>query len=606
MFAPGSKRNLILCLLLVTGTLAVYNAVNQNGFVNYDDDIYVTANRHVQAGLRVSTIQWAFTSFDAANWHPLTWLSHALDVQVFKLNPAGHHYINVLLHCANVVLLFMLLVDATKRTWPPLVAAAIFAVHPLNVESVAWVAERKNVLSMLFLLLAVWAYQRYAAKPNAAKYSAVFVVFACGLMAKPQVITLPFLLLLWDYWPLRRINFSASQQDGKETSLSLRRLFLEKVPLFALSAASAFITMAAQRSGGAVRTITEYPPSVRIENAIGAYFDYAGRMLWPLRLSPMYPHPGNSLLAWQIAVAALFVIAVTVIVLRQQEKRYLAVGWFWYLGSLVPMLGLVQVGQQATDDRYMYLPMIGLLLMLCWGLADWAHDKKPRILALGAFAALAIAALGALSYRQTGYWHDSETLWSHATAVTKDNYVAHVNLGETFLNQDRTEEAATHFRTAVKIRPGDPVSHLNLGNCERRQKDYPTALLEDQAVLRLTSDKGLRAYALVNMGTDYRLLKDYERAKESYEAGLQINPEAARAFLGLGVIAQKTGQFDEAVRNYSRALELEPSDVSYLLLAQALDHTGMKSASQTAIEAGKKISPDFDRAQQAVRELLQE
>ena len=287
LFAPGSKQTLILSLLLVTCTLALYNHVSQNGFVNYDDDVYVTANRHVQSGLRLSTIQWAFTSFDAANWHPLTWLSHALDVQIFKLNPAGHHYINVLLHCANVVLLFLLLVDATKRTGPALVVAAIFAVHPLNVESVAWVAERKSVLSMLFLLLALGAYQRYAAKPNLAKYSAVFVLFACGLMAKPQVITLPFLLLLWDYWPLRRMNFAASQQDGKEPSISPSRLFLEKVPLFALSTASAFITMAAQRSGGAVRTVSEYPPSVRMENAIGAYLDYAGRMLWPLRLSPM-------------------------------------------------------------------------------------------------------------------------------------------------------------------------------------------------------------------------------------------------------------------------------------------------------------------------------
>ncbi len=472
LFAPGSKRTLILCLLLVTCTLAVYNTVTQNGFVNYDDDVYVTANRHVQAGLRLSTLNWAFTTFDAANWHPLTWISHALDVQVFKLNPAGHHYTSVLLHCINVVLLFLLLADATKRTWPPLIAAAIFTLHPLNVESVAWIAERKNVLSMTFLLLALWAYQRYASKPSFARYSAVFLLFACGLMAKPQVITLPFLLLLWDYWPLRRLQLGSAQQADGQQFPSLGWLFLEKVPLLVLSAASALVTLAAQHAGGAVRSTIEYPFAIRIENAVAAYFDYVGRMFWPLRLAPMYPHPGNSLLAWQIAVAAIFIVAVTIFVLRKREKRYLLVGWFWFLGALVPMLGLVQVGQQATADRYMYLPIIGLLIMLCWGIADWAGDKQPRLIAVTVASMLAVAALGSLTYRQIGYWHDSETLWTHAAAVTKDNYVAHVNLGETFLNQERTEEAAAHFRAAVQIRPRDPAAHLNLGSCERRQKNY--------------------------------------------------------------------------------------------------------------------------------------
>src|SRR6266404_1724288 len=606
LFASESKRNLILCLLLVTCTLAIYNTANQSGFVNYDDDVYVTANRHIQAGLRWSALRWAFTTFDAANWHPATWISHALDYQIFKLNPAGHHYINVLLHCANVALLFLLLVQATRRMWPSLIAAAIFAVHPLNVESVAWVAERKNVLSMFFLLLALWAYQRYAAKPRVARYSAVLILFACGLMAKPQVITLPFLLLLWDYWPLRRMQPAAAQSGTEDRVRSVVWLLLEKVPLVALSAASAFVTLAAQRAGGAMRSTIEYPPTVRIENAIGAYFDYVGRLLWPVRLAPMYPHPGDSLLAWQIAVAALFVIAVTVVVLAFLEKRYLLVGWLWFLGALVPMIGLVQVGQQATADRYMYLPMIGLLLKVCWGLADWAAERRTRVVGLSFAGAIAVAALAVLTYRQVSFWHDSETLWTHAVAVTKDNYVAHINLGETFLNQERTEEAAVHFRAAVQIRPGDPAAHLNLGTCERRNKNFVPALQEDQAVLRLTSDKGLRTYALVNLGSDYRHLKDYPRARESYEAALQLNPETARAFVGLGVLAEKRGEFDEAVKNYSRAIELEPSDVSYLLLSQALQRGGKAAASRSALEAAQHISPDFDRAQQAVRDLLAE
>ncbi len=603
----SSHRSLILCLLLVTCTLVVYNSVNQNGFVNYDDDVYVTANRHVQTGLNWGTICWAFSTFDAANWHPLTWISHAFDYQVFKLNPAGHHYTNVLLHCVNVVLLFLLLVEATQQWWPSLIAAAIFAVHPLNVESVAWVAERKNVLSMLFLLLALWAYQRYAAKPSIAAYSAVFLLFACGFMAKPQVITLPFLLLLWDYWPLRRLQFGSPQTGSAEESVRpLGRLILEKMPLLALSVASAVVTLAAQQAGGAVRTAVEYPTAVRIENAIGAYFDYVGRLLWPLRLAPMYPHPGDSLRAWQIGIATLFVIAVSVLVIRFRGKRYLIVGWFWFLGALVPMIGLIQVGQQATADRYMYLPMIGLVLMLCWGLADWAGERKTRIVALISVVAVALTVLGALTYRQVGFWHDSETLWTHAVAATKDNYVAHINLGETFLNQQRTEEAAVHFRAAIQIRPGDPVAHLNLGTCERRNRNFGPALQEDQAVLRLTSDKSLRTYAFVNLGSDYRRLKDYARARENYEAALQLTPETARAFVGLGVLAEKSSEFDEAAKNYSRAVELEPSDVSYLLLSQALQRSGKAAASRSALEAAQHISPDFDRAQQAVRDLLAE
>ncbi|PYX34311.1 MAG: hypothetical protein DMG80_02765 [Acidobacteria bacterium] len=603
LFASSEKRNLILCLVLVVATLAVYNVVNQNGFVNYDDDVYVTANRHVQAGLSWETIRWAFGSFDAANWHPLTWISHAADFQLFKLNPAGHHYMNVLLHCANVVLLFLLFVQATQRTWPSLATAAIFALHPLNVESVAWVAERKNVLSMLFLLLALWAYQRYVSKPNIARYGAVFLLFACGLMAKPQVITLPFLLLLWDYWPLHRLQFGATRGGDR---MRLGWLVLEKVPLLALSAGSAIVTIAAQQSGGAVRSAIEYPFSVRIENAVAAYFDYIGRLLRPVRLAPMYPHPGESLLAWQIGLAALFVIAVSVLVVRFRERRYLVVGWLWFLGALVPMIGLVQVGQQATADRYMYLPMIGLLFILCWGSANWAGERKTRVFSLLAAAAIILVALGALTYRQVGYWHDSETLWTHAAAVTKDNYVAHVNLGETFLTQERTEEAAAHFRAAVQIRPGDPAAHLNLGTCERRQKNYAPALQEDQAVLRLTSDKGLRTYALVNLGSDYRHLKDYARARESYGAALQVNPETARAFVGLGLLAEKAAAFDEAAKNYTRAVELEPSDVGYLLLSRALQASGQTASSQSALESAQRISPDFDRAQQAVRDMLAE
>jgi tetratricopeptide (TPR) repeat protein len=628
LFASASKRNLILCLLLVMCTLGVYNGVTHNGFLNYDDDLYVTSNRHVQAGLNPETAGWALTTFDVSNWHPLTWISYLMDYQIFKMNPAGWHYTSVLLHCANVVLLFLVLFEATQKPWRALAVAAIFSLHPLNVESVAWISERKNVLSMLFLLLALRAYQRYSANPGLGRYAAVFLLFACGLMSKPQVITLPFLLLLWDYWPLGRLQLPGSassmatdenglrklgsrkresdQRHGESQARSTGWLVLEKLPLLALSAVSAALTFTAQRAGGAVRSANEFPVSVRIENATVAYLDYVRRLFWPTRLAALYPHPGDSLRAWQVGLAVLLVIGVTLLVMISKTRRYLAVGWFWYLGALVPMIGLVQVGQQATADRYMYLPMIGLLIMLCWAAADWAGEAQARTVAVGIAVAMILVALGGLTIRQAALWHDSETLWSRTIAVTGENHVARVNLGQTFLDQGRTEEAAVQFREAVRIQQNDPAAHLNLGNCERRQKNYLRALLEDQAVLRLTSDKQLRAYALVNMGSDYRMLEDYKRAKESYEAGLEINPEAGLAYVGLGIVAQKTGAFDEAVRNYSQAVKLSPTDIGYLLLAQALDKVALPADSRKASEAAKQISPDFERAQQSVRELLAE
>ena len=614
VLAAGPKRTLVLCLLLVASTLAIYNAVGHAGFVNYDDEAYVTANRHVQAGLQWSTVRWAFTTFEAANWHPLTWLSHALDYEFFQLNPVGHHYTNVLLHCASVVLVFLLLAGSTGRTWTAFIAALLFALHPLNVESVAWVAERKNVLSMFFLLLALWAYQRYARKPSVASYALVALAFACGLMSKPQVITLPFVLLLWDYWPLGRLEFGASKPIDREAGggrvpiRSLAWLVIEKLPLLALSAASAFITLHAQKAGGAVRSAIEYPVIVRLDNAVCAYLDYVGRLFWPVHLAAMYPHPGASLRGWQIGVATFFVLAVSALVIALQKirepRRYLAVGWFWFLGTLVPMIGLVQVGQQATADRYMYVPMIGLLIMLCWGLADLAGDHRTYQVGLACLAAVALAALGALTYRQVGFWQNSEALWSHAVAITKGNYVAHVNLGETLVNHGRNAEAAVQFRAAAQIRPSDPAVLLNLATCERREGNYGPALAEDQAVIRLTSDPALRAYALVNLGTDYRHLKDYARARESYTEAIRLKPETARAFIGLGVVAQHTNDFGEAAKNYSRAAELEPSDVAYLLLSQALQQNGQTAAAQVAWEEARKYSADFERAQQAVRDLL--
>ncbi|HEY1263981.1 MAG TPA: hypothetical protein VGF06_10675, partial [Terriglobales bacterium] len=402
LFSSPEKRTLIFCLLLAVATLSVYNPVSSHPFVNYDDDRYVTDNPHVRGGLSWDTVRWAFTTSAEANWHPLTWISHALDCQVFRLNPAGPHYVNLLLHALNAVILFLLLSRVTGRAGPSLAVAALFALHPMNVESVAWIAERKNLLSMFFFLLALLAYERYARKPGIGRYCLVALWFACGLMSKPMVITLPFLLLLWDYWPLQRWPAAGAAPGVEPRRFSF--LVLEKLPLFAMSAASAFITMSAQSAGGAVRSVAEYSQGIRIENALVAYARYLWLAVWPSRLAPMYPHPGEHIPAWQVAAAIALLLALTTLALAFRNRRYLLTGWLWFLGALVPMIGLVQVGRQAMADRYAYLPLIGIFLMASWGAAEWSSRRKLAAAWVALPTALTLATFAALTYRQIGYW----------------------------------------------------------------------------------------------------------------------------------------------------------------------------------------------------------
>ena len=394
-----SRRSWIFALILVVATIALYYPVSHHPFVNYDDDAYVTENVHVQSGLTWDTVQWAFTTFESANWHPLTWISHALDYQMFQLDPGGHHETNVVLHVVNVLLLFWVLLRATESVGPSLMVAALFALHPVNVESVAWISERKNLLSMLFFLLALGAYRWYAREPRVTRYAAVAALFALGIMAKPQVITFPFVLLLWDYWPLRRM-FAGSQEASSGGQLaampgkSLSWLILEKLPLFAICAASAAITLKAQRAAGAMSGINWHPFSVRLENAILSYVRYVGEAFWPSSLSLYYPHPGNSLVLWQVIAAVAILLAVTSLVVAGRRRRYLLVGWFWFLGTLVPMIGLVQVGNQGRADRYAYLSFIGLFIMVCWGVAEWAkqrHISSAKLAAVSVVVLLALA-----------------------------------------------------------------------------------------------------------------------------------------------------------------------------------------------------------------------
>jgi Tfp pilus assembly protein PilF len=620
-----AKQRLLLGLLLAVATLALYWPVNHHPFVNYDDDAYIRVNAHVQSGLSWTTVKWAFTTYDEANWHPLTWLSHALDCQLFQLNPAGHHEVNLVLHLLNVLLLFWVLQKATGFVGRSAMVAALFALHPINVESVVWIAERKNLLSMFFFLLVLGAYRWYASEPRLGRYVMVALLYALGLMAKPQIVTLPFVLLLWDYWPLQRMFATyvrpAAEKDEGIPPKSFSWLVSEKLPLLALSAASAFITMRAQQYGGGINP--DVPLSIRAENAVVSYARYLGKAFWPVRLAPMYPHPGSALPVWQVVASTILLLAITALVIASRHRRrYLLVGWLWFLGTLVPMIGLVQVGVQAMADRYAYLSFVGLFIMVCWGVADlttqtavtasvspaskWP-DRRHTVLACLGVATL--AALTLISHRQIGYWDDNVKLWEHTLQVTSPNWVAENDLAHAFLDNGQEEDAMTHFRSAVAINPSDPDSTLNLGAYAQAHQDlagaierYKQVVAMTQSTARLNAPK--RALTFRNMGHAYRQMKEYTKARECYQQAVDLNPNDGESWLGLGLMAHKSGDFNIAIAAYSHALKEEALDWVYILQAQALEKTGRKEEAREAMAKASLLSKDFQHTQQLAEKVL--
>jgi len=614
--SPGSRKALLLGLVLVVAAIALYLPVHSYPFVNYDDELYVTYNDHVKAGLTLETVKWAFTSFDASNWHPLTWLSHALDYQFFQLDAGGHHETNLLLHVLNVLVLFYLLWRATGFVGRSFLVAGLFALHPLNVESVAWIAERKNLLSMLFFVLALGAYQWYARQPRVQRYVVVAILFALGLMAKPQVITLPFVLLLWDYWPLCRVSGigvgSSDQQTAAEAlppARSFSWLVLEKVPLFALAAGSAVLTIKAQRAAGAMSGISWQPFSIRLENAFVAYVRYLGRAFWPAHLALLYPHPGGSIRLWQVGASLLLMLAITAWVIVNRRHRYLMVGWFWFLGTLVPMIGLMQVGVQAMADRYAYLSCIGLFLMVVWGIAEWADQRHVSVAWRAASSAAVLLTLFVVARTQLDYWSDNVKLWTRVLEVTGKNWVAQNNLGHALLNQDKEDEALSHFQDAVAINPSDADSNLNIGAYDQRHKNMPAALEQYEKVITLTQDNfrltlPIRDQAFRNMGYVYLSQGDLARARASFQQAVDLNPQDGEAWIGLGVMEQRLGEPNRAVDAYNHALRIQPFDLGYLLLSRALQQAGREAEAQTAMQRAQQLSRNFQKAQLVADRLL--
>ncbi len=521
----SSRAALFLSAVLALAVLILYYPVNGHPFINYDDPLYVTENVHVQNGLGWETVRWAFTTSYEGNWHPLTWLSHALDYRIFQLNPSGHHDNNVLLHGLNALVLFWVLQKATGSIGRSFMVAAMFALHPVNVETVAWIAERKSLLSMLFFLLALGAYRWYTREVRIGRYVVVAFLYALGLMAKPQVITFPCVLLLWDYWPLRRMFGEAYQSssskapaDGVTPTVSFSWLVMEKVPLLALSAASAIITIKGQATG-----MISYPSRfLSLENAVVCYARYIRNAFWPTRLALMYPHPVAPLRRLQVGIALLILLVVTLLVAAGWRRRYLTVGWLWFLGTLVPMIGFIQVGYQAMADRYAYLSFLGLFIMICWGVAGQAERWHLPAALLPAVSIAVLVAMAVQARRQIDYWRSSETLWSHTLQVTGSNWVAEDNLGGLALEKGNVEAAMPHFFRAAAINPSDPTSNLNIGFYWYQRGNLSAAFEQYKKVLSLKSSARLKANAINDMGLVYRDLGDYAHAQECFEAAKDL------------------------------------------------------------------------------------
>src|SRR6266536_1811901 len=571
----------IIYLFLAGISLAVFAQTIRYEFVNFDDDLYVYNAPGVQAGLTIKGIGLAFIGPHARNWHPLTTLSHMLDCKLYGLNAGGHHATNIILHAIAVLLLFQVLQQMTSAVWKSAIVATLFAIHPLHVESVAWVSERKDVLSAVFFLLMLSAYVRYTRTHSITHYLVVAVLFAAGLMSKPMLVTAPFILLLVDYWPLRRFEERASVEDDKNLSpgnekRTITSLLLEKIPLLVFSAAACGITFVLQKR--ATGAIPPLPLLWRVQNALVSHIIYIWKTVWPTRLAIFYPHPNNTLTIWQVAGAMTLLLAITLaaIVLRKQ-RPYLFTGWFWYVGMLVPVIGLVQVGEQGPADRYTYLPHIGLFMLAVWLVADLTAVHKSRARFAVAAAGVIIVALVWVAVIQTSYWRNSETLWTHALAVTSDNDLAHNNLGYLCIDRGELDKAISHFEAASKIRSRKLDPHYNVGS----------AFVQ----MNLADALGLKGLA--------------DEAMLHYEEAIKLVPNYADAYYNRGNILFANGRVDEAIADWEKTLQIQPNHAdAHTCLGNALLRQGLRNEALAHYEKAMVLAPQHPHTRNTIPCLL--
>lgn len=647
MAGKPDRRALWIGAALIAAVVAVYAQVYRHDFIDFDDPAYVSENLHVSRGLRLEGVIWAFTTGHAANWHPLTWLSHMADCTLFGLRPGAHHLVNVLFHAANALLLFAFFYSLTGAAWRSAFVAGLFALHPLHVESVAWLAERKDVLSTFLGLLALWAYARHAQNPATGRYLTALALFGLSLMAKPMLVTLPFVLLLLDYWPLRRFPVPAEAAGGKarrQRAAPARALLAaafplvrEKIPFFALSAISSVVTYAVQKAGGAVKVGAAMPSGAKIPNALHSYVAYLAKTIWPDGLSAFYPYPAEPYPAWETLAAAAALIAASIWVVRRGARfPYLPVGWFWYLGTLVPVIGIVQVGGQAMADRYTYVPLTGIFVIAAWGLADWAGGRRALRTVAAATGAGALIAGAVLTYRQVGFWRDTMRLFTHALELDGSNYVAHQNLGTAWAKRGDYRKAVEHFAQALRLRPTDPtilvdygLASYRLGNIDdaialyskalTANPDHPYALRNlalalydrgryEEAVTylerarRRTPDNPLLLYVLGNS------LARTGRAPEAlaaYRQALDLLPNYAEAHAGIGAVLAAQGQAEEAIRSLERAIELKPNyPEAYNNLGVALYRLGRVPEAVDAFDRALRSNPAYEDARRNREAIL--
>ena len=618
-----SRIFIFVSLCLVSLIIGVYFQTIQFDFVGYDDELYVTENHIVQKGVSLEGIKWAFTTFHSANWHPLTWLSHMLDYELYGLNPAGHHWTNVEFHIANTLLLFFILFKMTGAVWRSAFVAALFALHPLHVESVAWVSERKDVLSTFFGLLTVVAYSLYVKKSSIKYYILVFAFLSIGLMAKPMLVTLPFVLLLLDFWPLKRFQFDnlrPSQSDEKIYFYfkGSSYLILEKIPLLIPVVISCILTFFAQKSEGAVKALESLSLTGRIANAFVSYINYVLKAIWPHKLAIFYPHPGDTLPAWKIIGAAFLITCACFLAIRAAKKYpYIVFGLFWYLGTLVPVIGLVQVGEQAMADRYTYIPLIGVFIIVVWGILDLFNkrfrDRRSEVggqgleissvvldpfnqgrfqkILMGIFATIILAALSWTTFLQLRYWKNGVTLFEHAVKVTERNHKAHnnlaialgpididraifhykealrihpkyvtalCNLGLAFYNKGNHDEAVSYFTKALKINPQKTATRMDRANVLFLQAKHEKAISEYRDILKIDSEN---ANAHFNLACMLDARKKVEQAEYHYNETLRIDPKYSNAHYNFGNILLSQGKIKEAVIHFVEAIKIKPDFV---------------------------------------------
>lgn len=575
-----SKLTLLICLGLVLSALLVFWQVRNFDFVNYDDYAYVRDNPRVQSGLTGQNMTWAFTSCYLGYWQPLTWLSLMLVCDLFGPAPAGFHLANLFLHLANILLVFLVLRKMTGSFWAGAFVAAAFAIHPMHVESVAWISEHKDVLSAFFWWLTLAAYAGYVKQPSVGRYMTAFVLFALGLMAKPMLVTLPFVLLLLDYWPLNRFEVKmcgCSTSPNLSGRATLYKCIIEKFPFFFLAVVSGVVTFLTQRVGGMIVDSEMIPFKQRLVNASWSYMMYIGKFFWPQKLAIFYPFNAADISVAQFIGSVVVLIGVSILVIRLgRDRKYLLVGWFWFVGTLIPVIGLVGFTESAYGDRFTYIPYTGLFIMAAWGLSDYLERWQHRKVILGISAFIVLPGMAIIAHRQADVWTNSVTLFSHALKVTQNSYLANNNLGTALADMGDHQKALEYFEQAVKIKPGDPEANNNLGAAYYSLGRYQEAIESCQRAARMNPDY-VKAY--IDLGTAYGAAERYTEAVEAYQRAVTLHPQNARAHCNLGAAYFALGQLPESIEAFRQAIKIRPDySQAHFSLGLAYMEAGKKEA----------------------------